>query len=206
MSMMPLQTFAAMTSTTMCQFLTPKCDFETSPILPPLPDCLRRVPEFGPCFGNDHPNCASMEARRSSRFHGCCRRRRHRGNFAGTLARKTTAERLVVGTPQKRGSPSSQIWCKPLWNVVPAAGIERYTPTDNTQLIEKARPLKTQQPPYAPFRCTKSCTTKSGAAALLILLARVWVSGRVPFLLGDHQRGRYSKERAREAWRDFRVG
>src|SRR6516162_2136782 len=62
-------------------------------VIAPLPDCLRRVPELGPCFGNDHPNCAGLEARRSSGFHGCCRRRRHRGNFAGTLARKTTAER-----------------------------------------------------------------------------------------------------------------
>src|SRR6516162_10365160 len=52
--------------------------------------------------------------------------------------------------------------------MVPAGGIERYAPTDNTQLIEKATTLKTQQPPYAPFRCTKSCTTKSDAAALLI--------------------------------------
>jgi len=52
--------------------------------------------------------------------------------------------------------------------MVPAGGIERYAPTDNTQLIEKATTLKTQQPPYAPFRCTKSCTTKSVAAALLI--------------------------------------
>ena len=42
--------------------------------------------------------------------------------------------------------------------MVPAAGIERYAPTDNTQLIEKVGTLKTQQPPYAPFRCTKSCT------------------------------------------------
>ena len=33
-----------------------------------LPDCLRRVPELGPFFCNDHPNCGSMEPRRSSRF------------------------------------------------------------------------------------------------------------------------------------------
>src|SRR5271156_955783 len=25
-----------------------------------LADYLRRVPELGPCFGNDHPNCGSM--------------------------------------------------------------------------------------------------------------------------------------------------
>ena len=41
-----------------------------------LPDYLRRV-----------------EARRSSGFYGCCPFRRHRGDFAGTLTRKTTAER-----------------------------------------------------------------------------------------------------------------
>jgi hypothetical protein len=58
-----------------------------------LPDYLRRVPEPSPCFGNDHPNCGSVEAPRSSGFYGCCPFRRHRGDFAGTLTRKTTAER-----------------------------------------------------------------------------------------------------------------
>jgi hypothetical protein len=35
---------------------------------------------------------------------------------------------------------------------------------------------------------------------------RVVLSGRVPFLREYHQRGRHSEERAREAWRDFRIG
>src|SRR5580704_17877529 len=55
--------------------------------------CRLRVPELGPCFGSDHPNCGSMEARRSSEFYGCCPVRRHRGNFAGTHTGKTKAER-----------------------------------------------------------------------------------------------------------------
>src|SRR5437899_582297 len=42
---------------------------------------------------NDHPNCGSMEARRSSGFYGCCPVRHHRGNFAGTHTGKTKAER-----------------------------------------------------------------------------------------------------------------
>lgn len=63
------------------------------PSLHPLPDYLRRVPELGPCFGNDYPNCGSMEAQRSSGFYGCCPVRRHRGNFPGTLTGKTKAER-----------------------------------------------------------------------------------------------------------------
>src|SRR6202022_1907825 len=62
-------------------------------VVAPLADYLRRVPELGPRFGNDHPNCGSMEARRSSEFYGCCRVRRHRGNFAGTHTGKTKAER-----------------------------------------------------------------------------------------------------------------
>src|SRR5215472_6252421 len=62
-------------------------------VLPPLPDCLRRVPGLGPCFGNGHPNGAGMAARRLSEFCGCCPLLCHRGNFADTLARKTTAER-----------------------------------------------------------------------------------------------------------------
>ena len=62
-------------------------------VVAPLADYLRRVPELGPCFGNDHPNCGSMEARRSSGFYGCCPVRRHRGNFAGTHTGKTKAER-----------------------------------------------------------------------------------------------------------------
>src|SRR5215472_13251485 len=61
-------------------------------VLPPLPDCLRRVAGLGPCFGNDHSNGASMAARRSSEFCGCGPVRRHRRNFAGTVARKTRAE------------------------------------------------------------------------------------------------------------------
>src|SRR6516164_2664348 len=52
--------------------------------------------------------------------------------------------------------------------MVPAAGIERYAPTDNTQLIEKVRTQEPLNPLYARLLCTKSCTTKSGAAALLI--------------------------------------
>jgi hypothetical protein len=32
-------------------------------VVAPLADYRRRVPELGPCFGNDHPNCGSMEAR-----------------------------------------------------------------------------------------------------------------------------------------------
>jgi hypothetical protein len=62
-------------------------------VVAPLADYLRRVPELGPCFGNDHPDSGSMEARRSSGFYGCCRIRRHRGNFAGTHTGKTKAER-----------------------------------------------------------------------------------------------------------------
>jgi integrase len=61
-----------------------------------LPESLARVMlahAEDPCFGNDHPNCGSVEARRSSGFYGCCPFRRHRGDFAGTLNRKTTAER-----------------------------------------------------------------------------------------------------------------
>jgi len=48
---------------------------------------------LAPCFGNDHLNCGSMEARRSSGFYGCCPVRRHRGNFAGAHTGKTKAER-----------------------------------------------------------------------------------------------------------------
>ena len=64
------------------------------PSLLPLADYLCRVPELGPCFGNDHPNCGSMEARRSSGFYGCGLVRHHRGNFAGTHTGKTKAERI----------------------------------------------------------------------------------------------------------------
>ena len=42
--------------------------------------------------------------------------------------------------------------------MVPAGGIERYAPTDNTQLIEKVRTQEPLNPLYARLLCTKSCT------------------------------------------------
>src|SRR5690348_4250544 len=92
------------------------------------------MPELGPCFGNDHPNCGSMEARRSSGFYGRCPVRRHRGNFAGTHTRKTKAERarypITAETfpfPLKAaafrrslmdGSPTRKLWQKSRWVLV----------------------------------------------------------------------------------------
>src|SRR5215467_9700767 len=92
--------------------------------------------------------------------------------FSSFATRRSQAKLHRCNHLVRRTWPKRRIhafkYCVSFWNVVPAAGIERYATTDNTQLVEKARPLKTQQPPYAPFRCIKSCTTKSVAAALLI--------------------------------------
>ena len=45
------------------------------------------------------------------------------------------------------------------FNMVEAGGVERYAPTDNTQLIEKVRTQEPHNPLYARLLCTKSCTT-----------------------------------------------
>src|SRR5215510_12580294 len=62
-------------------------------VVAPLPDYLCRVPVFGPCCGDDYPNCGSVEARRPSRFYGRSSFRRHRCDRAGTLTTKTSAAR-----------------------------------------------------------------------------------------------------------------
>ena len=57
---------------------------------------LRRVPELGPCFGNGHPNCRSVEARRSSGFYRCCPVRRHRGILLALSLEKRKQSALVT--------------------------------------------------------------------------------------------------------------
>jgi hypothetical protein len=44
------------------------------------------------------------------------------------------------------------------FNKLEAGGVERYAPTDNTQLIEKVRTQEPHNPLYARLLCTKSCT------------------------------------------------
>src|SRR6516164_6004174 len=56
------------------------------------------------------------------------------------------------------------------FNKLEAGGVERYAPTDNTQLIEKVRTQEPHNPLYARLLCTKSCTTKSVAAELLTFI------------------------------------
>src|SRR5215469_11427479 len=88
-------------------------------------------------------------------------------DFSSFATRRSQAKLHRCNHLVRRTWPKRRIhafkYCVSFWNVVPAAGIERYTTTDNTQLIENLRTQEPHNPLYARLLCTKSCTTKSGA-------------------------------------------
>ena len=85
----------------------------------------------------------------------------------GATNLKWTLQSLGSPNMAKTTNTRFQILCESFWNVVPAAGIERYTTTDNTQLIEKARRSKRNNRPMPHSDVQNHVQPKSGAAALL---------------------------------------